>query len=75
MVRLIKDSTSIVQQAIKDNSWTILKTVHKKTLSDNELRTVEEAVQNIRNTVRNLTSIDSFAFKFYGKIGDIAKID
>ena len=74
MMKLIRESKSIVQDAIKDNTWTILRTVHKETLSNNDLKTVEEAVQNIKNTVRNLSSIDSFVFKLYGKIGDITKI-
>ena len=79
MLNTIREVTDTIQEAIAHNVAMILKASdhvrqeHGTDLNDDLLR-VEEAANNIKNTVRNLGFLESFTFKLYGNVLDIVQL-
>ncbi len=79
MLNTIREVTDTIQEAIADNVAMILKASdhirqeHGTGLNDELLR-VEEAANNIKNTVRNLGFLESFTFKLYKNVSDIVQL-
>ena len=79
MLNTIREVTDTIQEAIADNVVMIFKASdhirqeHGTGLNDELLR-VEEAANNIKNTVRNLGFLESFTFKLYKNVSDIVQL-
>jgi len=79
MLNTIREVTDTIQEAIADNVAMILKASdhirqeHGTGLKDELLR-VEEAANNIKNTVTNLGFLESFTFKLYKNVSDIVQL-
>jgi DNA-binding response OmpR family regulator len=79
MLNTMKEVIDIIQESIADSVAVILRASdhirqeHGTDLDDDLLK-VEEAATNIKNTVTNLGSLESFTFKLYEKVLDIVRL-
>jgi DNA-binding response OmpR family regulator len=76
MLNTIKNTTSIIQETIDDNLDIIVGKLNyfhqnREYPSEDDLNRIENADSNIKNTVRNLSLLDSFVFKVYQRISVI----
>jgi len=79
MLNTIKTTTSIIQETIDDNLDIIVKRLNycrqnQQYPSEDDLNIIESANTNIKNTVGNLSFLDSFVLKVYQRISVIVDI-
>jgi DNA-binding response OmpR family regulator len=76
MLNTIKNTTDIIQETVDSNLDIILDKLkyyrhNQQYVSENDLNIIETADTNIKNTVRNLSLLDSFVSKIYQRISVI----
>jgi DNA-binding response OmpR family regulator len=76
MLNTIKTTTSIIQETIDDNLDIIIGRLNyfhqnQQYPSEKDFNIIENANANIKNTVGNLSFLDSFVFKVYQRISSI----
>jgi DNA-binding response OmpR family regulator len=76
MLNTIKDVTSIIQDTIDDNLEIIVRKLsyfqqNRQYPLEDDLNIIKNANTNIKNTVGNLSFLDSFVFKVYQRISSI----
>jgi CheY-like chemotaxis protein len=77
MLRNIRETTYIVQDTVETNFTIILDKLNnifqsQQYLSQDDLNTIANSANNIKSSVDNLGSLDSFAVKIYETISEIA---
>ena len=76
MLKGIRETTSILQHTVEDNFTIILDKLNNifqnQHLSQDDLNTIANSANNIKSSVDNLGSLDSFAVKIYETISGIA---
>ena len=78
MTAKIRDTTNIIHETIHNNVEIILTKLtyirkHRQYLSEKDFNIIESAAGNIKNTVANLTFLDTLTYKVYHSISGIAE--
>ena len=76
MVDKIRDTTSIVQETIEDNLHIIVSKVTKyqddpRSPTKDDIIIIEDAANNIKNTITHLSFLDTLAFGIYQRLSGI----
>lgn len=76
MVDKIRDTTSIVQETIEDNLHIIVSKVMKyqddvRSPTKDDIIIIEDAANNIKNTITHLSFLDTLAFGIYQRLSGI----